>query len=314
MTLAHDIGAPPAARDRRRPILPQPAWRRVLTAAAPLYRSRLFQFAVLGGLLFAVAPRARSPRDIEIGSERLAALHAAEAGRAGVKTLPLEKTREVDQRALEDEILYREGVRLGLDKDDGIVRQRVVQKVLFLAEEMAGASRPAGEAELRAFFEKNRDRWAIAEQYRFVQVYQHRREALAAWAAGPRTGDPPPGEPSPVTAELDGDHARVATSLGPGFADALAGAPVGAWIGPVQSPFGWHLVRLVERRPARPARLEEVRGAVVEAYSVFRRQEATAAFLDAAFSRYRVSIDGEPWSRFTPSRRVAFRSVTSGED
>jgi hypothetical protein len=288
--------------------------RRLLRAAEPAARQRLVQFAVLGGLIFAIAPRARSRDDIEIRGERLAALHVAEAARAGSRALAPETAADVDQRALEDEILYREGVRLGLDVNDGIVRQRVVQKVLFLAEEMAGASRPADEAGLRAFFEANRDRWAIPARFRFSQIYRHRREDLDAWARGPQVDAPPASEPAPVAADLDMGKDQIERSLGAGFADALAAVPEGRWSGPIASAFGWHLVRVIDRRPARPAELAEVRAGVVEAYGLHRRQEATSAFLSAAFARYRVTIDGRPLDRFTPSRRIAFRSVSSGED
>jgi hypothetical protein len=306
MTIAHDFRVVPAARARH-PVDSDPVWRRVV-------QHRLFQFAVLGGLLFAVAPRARSPERIEVTSERLAALRAAEVARSTGKT-PVERLgREVDQRAIEDELLYREGVRLGLDRNDGIVRQRVVQKVLFLAEEMAGASQPADEAALRAFFEQNRDRWAVGQRTRFSHVYQHGREALAAWARGSQEGSPPAGEPSPVPAEMDADRERITASLGAGFAEAIADAPLGRWSGPYPSAFGWHLVRVAERRAARPAELPEVRAAVVEAFGVYRRQEAVAAFLSGAFARYRVTVDDKPLADFTPSRRVAFRSVSSGED
>jgi parvulin-like peptidyl-prolyl isomerase len=106
----------------------------------------------------------------------------------------------------------------------------------------------------------------------------------------------------------------VALSFGTAFADALATAPEGAWFGPVQSAFGWHLVRITAHTPARPARFEEVRPAVVEADSVFRRQEAVAAFVEKAFARYDVSIDDKPLHEIHPTRRIAFRSVSSGED
>ncbi len=316
MTLAHDFPVAPATPAPRRPRVRDGSWSRAVRVAAPVLRHRLVQFALVGGLLFAVAPRARSPRDIAIRGDRLAALHAAEAARAGSKTLPEAQAREVDQRALEDEILYREGVRLGLDANDGIVRQRIVQKVLFLAEEMGGASRPASEAEIQAFFDENQDRWATGRRTRFAQIYQHRPEALAAWATSQsdQAQDPPVGEPSPVGAEIDGDDGRIDAALGAGFAAALAAAPEGRWSGPVRSAFGWHLVRVLERRPARPARLDEVRSAVASAYGVARRKEATARFLAAAFARYHVEIDGKPLAGFTPSGRLALRAVSSGED
>jgi hypothetical protein len=131
---------------------------------------------------------------------------------------------------------------------------------------------------------------------------------------GPQAGEPPAGEASPVAAEIDADRDHLALGLGAPFAGAVVAAPVGKWSGPFASAFGWHLVRVVERRAARPARLDEVRPAVAEAYDVFRKQEAIAAFLRNALARYRVTIDDRPLDRFTPTRRVAFRSVTSGED
>jgi peptidyl-prolyl cis-trans isomerase C len=272
------------------------------------------QFAVLGGLLFVAARSTHAPDTVDIASARLAALRAAEATRSGATALPGDLAAEVDQRAIEDELLYREGIRLGLDKNDGIVRQRIVQKVLFLAEEMAGATRPADEAGLRAFFEQNKERWAIGASVHFAQIYRNRPEDLAAWAAGSQIGDPPLGEPSPVAEEIDEDLQRLTAHMGQGFVEALAAVPDGRWAGPIRSAFGWHIVRVMQRRPGRPARLDEVKGAVLEAYGVFRRQEATAAFLKAAFTRYRVSVDGKPLEHFTPSRRIAFRSVSSGED
>lgn len=305
MTLAHDLPAAPR-------LLPRSEAGALPSLLPRLARQRLVQFAVLGGALFAIAPRARTPEVIDVTTERLAALRAAEVSRGKGPVDAL--VRAADQRALEDEILYREGVRLGLDKNDGIVRQRVVQKVLFLAEEMAGAARPADEAALRTFFAENSGRWAVPEQHRFAQIYRRAPDALAAWAAGPRSDAPPTGEASPVGPELDLDERRLADTLGADFTAALPKLPVGVWAGPVKSAFGWHLVRVLERRPARQARFEEVRAAVVEAYGVHLRQEATAAFVQGALTRYRVSVDGKRLEGFTPSRRVAFRGVASGED
>jgi hypothetical protein len=119
-----------------------------------LARARIVQFAVIGGLLFSVSTRAKKDDpQIAFSTSELAALHAAEASRkAGAD--PKALAAAVDERAIEDEILYREGLKRGFDRDDTIIRQRVIQRTLFLAEEMAGASEAPTEAELRAFFER----------------------------------------------------------------------------------------------------------------------------------------------------------------
>ena len=44
---------------------------------------------------------------------------------------------------VKEEILYREALKLGLDKDDTIIRRRLAQKMDFLAEDVASLREPA---------------------------------------------------------------------------------------------------------------------------------------------------------------------------
>jgi hypothetical protein len=311
LTTHHDLDLFLRGRPARAPLGLR---RRALAWAARLARHRLAQFGVLGGLLFALGPKQGSTRDIAIDGARLRALHAAEASRNGVPLLDDRAARAVDQRALEDELLYREGVRLGLDKNDGIVRERVIQKVLFLAEELAGATKPPTDEELARFFERQRDRWSTGDHVTLEHVFQRSPEALEAFLAAGEGARLPDSEPCPLPRTLDVDLADLDTKLGAGFSASVATAPEGRWAGPFKSAYGYHLVRVEERRAARPPTLDEVRPRVVEAFAVDRRQEATARFLRDAFARYHVTVDGEPLSTFEPSRRIAFRAASSGED
>ena len=56
---------------------------------------------------------------------------------------------------LKQEVLYREALELGLDKDDTIVKRRMTQKMDFLADEISALREPA-PGEVEAWFEKNR--------------------------------------------------------------------------------------------------------------------------------------------------------------
>ena len=59
------------------------------------------------------------------------------------------------ENKVQEEILYREALAMGLDKDDTIVKRRMAQKLQFLAEDVAAAREP-DTAELRSWFEKNK--------------------------------------------------------------------------------------------------------------------------------------------------------------
>jgi hypothetical protein len=244
-------------------------------------------------------------------------LHDAEAARRGPTSA---SPADVDERAIEDEILYREGKKLGFDKDDSIVRQRVVQKTLFLAEELAGTSAPPTEAELHGFYEETRSEWRRPDVVHFVQFFARDRGAADALAAeverrvasGESTAGL--GESSPIPAEATLARDRIVSSLGTNFADALMTMPQGHFSRPLQSALGWHVVRVVDRTPGRVASFEEARPSLVGAYVVKRRKDAVARFLDRSFKDYRVTIDGERVASLAPSGRIAPRMSGSGED
>src|SRR5262249_60712241 len=94
------------------------------------------------------SPRPPSRRDIVLDGPALAVLEQAQAQRLGKPVLDADEVREVRTRAVEDEILYREALRLVLDRDDNLVRQRLIQKVPFPAPDLPGASRAPTPAAL----------------------------------------------------------------------------------------------------------------------------------------------------------------------
>ena len=82
---------------------------------------------------------------------------------------PQELDRMVENK-VQQEVLYREALAMGLDKDDEIVKRRMAQKMQFLAEDMAAAHEPT-TAELRAWFEKNSAKFAQPPRLSFRHLY-----------------------------------------------------------------------------------------------------------------------------------------------
>jgi peptidyl-prolyl cis-trans isomerase C len=69
-----------------------------------------------------------------------------------------------------EEILYREGLAMGLDKDDTIVKRRMAQKMEFLSEDVANAHEPTTE-ELKAWYQKNGEKFALPSRATFRPLY-----------------------------------------------------------------------------------------------------------------------------------------------
>ena len=94
------------------------------------------------------------------------------------------------------------------------------------------------------------------------------------------------------------DHAHpeqtvtdAAARFGRAFAGALGGLKPGSWQGPVRSEFGYHLVIVDIRTPARAATLEEVRSEVTTAWGADQRERALDAFYGELLQRYDVRIE-----------------------
>ena len=150
------------------------------------------------------------------------------------------------QTWLREEILYREALRLGLDRDDAVVRKRMANKMDFLAASMAETATP-DDAVLQAWLKDHPQRFASDVQYSFEQLYfADKADAEAALrSADPARAAQAISLPRSVSAQ---PARRVEQQFGSAFVEALnAMEPGPAWQGPVVTGFGWHLVRLSSR-------------------------------------------------------------------
>ena len=275
-----------------------------------LRESRVLHFAVLGGVLFALAPPVHE-NTVRFERDTLEALQVAYARQRRLPRLTAAQQREVVMRAVEDEILYREALRLGLDRDDQVVRQRLIQKVSFLAEDLAGASAPVTEAALQQYFREHAEEWREPARTGWVHVFAplDRRDALAALrdpliATDDTADETPPalGFPFPLPRRVaPTPNAVISDRYGAGFVHALQGARLRRWSQPLRSKFGWHLVKVLQRSEAEPARLGDVREQVESAYLRARKHRALAAFLAQATTRYQIEVEGYTGGEVMPT-------------
>jgi hypothetical protein len=285
---------------------------------ARLARSRIAVFALAGTGLFLVAPRESSSSRIELAMAGVSVASAATGTQRGVSS---QATEENKQRTIEDEILYREALRLGLDQSDTTLKQHLIAKALLFAEDLSGASRTPTEPELRAYYERTRERWVVGTRTHFIHVYGKRRDSLITIAGDVREaearapGKPPPlGDAFAAVREMTATEAEAAAMFGDEFARSLLQVSVGIWSPPLESKFGWHLVKVLEIMPGHAASFDEVRSQLPLEWSVDERHKAIESFLRHAYSRYQVYVDGERVTTLTPTGRLGRRSQPSAED
>ena len=199
-----------------------------------------------------------------------------------------------------EEILYREGVRLGLERDDMVVKRRVRQKIEMIAEEDASIRAPT-DADLSTYLTANQARFVQPAILTFEQVFIGRPasdaglvHAVAVTREGLRRGTDPEklGKPTLLPYRMTLTPADlVARDFGASFAAALEKVPVGEWVGPIDSSFGSHYVRVSDRTPAAVPRLAAVRDHVVREWENERRQRARNDAYTKMRGEYQVSIE-----------------------
>jgi hypothetical protein len=244
-----------------------------------------------------VADRNRDPAAIVVGQGQVDAMTAV-FERTWRRAPTPEEVQTLIDGHVREEVLYREGVAMGLDRGDQLIRRRVGQKVEFLAESMNGVPEPS-DAALQAYLDGHRERFASPVRVTFRQVYL----GTAADAGTTRLlaqlnklGDSDAaadlGRPTQLDARMDlAPPPDVARTFGHRFAKSLAVMPAGIWSGPIASDFGLHFVRVSERVEARPPALDEVREVVKRDWQREALAAANEKYFDGLRARYAVRIE-----------------------
>jgi hypothetical protein len=196
---------------------------------------------------------------------------------------------------IREEVLYREALAMGLDKDDTIVRRRMRQKLEFLTEEASAAALPT-DRELQSWLDQHPDKFRVEPAIAFSQVYfnaSRRGETAFATASKVllklnREGKVVAKSEFGDATMLPGEMAltsvgEVGSVFGNDFARQVAQLEPGHWTGPVQSSYGWHLVRVSERTEGGSRPLSEVREAVRREWQAARNKEV----VDSTYSKLR---------------------------
>jgi hypothetical protein len=263
----------------------------------------LAHFFVLGLALFVLYAvvnddSGRSAEEIVVDQGRLSGL-VANFEKTWQRPPTADELQNMIDSWVREEILYREGIAIGFDLDDPVIRRRVAQKMTFVADGMVPNS-PSDE-ELEVWLAANVSDYEIPAVYTLQQVYidpQRHADDLDIFAKSIQASLDDSADakslgdstllPAEMTSSSSVELARV---FGAEFVSALTDMSVGDWQGPVRSGYGLHFVRIDEHIAAREPVLDEVRAAVVRDVLSDKSQKISEAFYAALSERYTVRIE-----------------------
>ncbi|NVO58230.1 peptidyl-prolyl cis-trans isomerase [Rhodobacteraceae bacterium B1Z28] len=261
----------------------------------PLFHFILFGIAIFGWF-YLISPEREaaeeaekisiSDGDIELLSTRF---------ETSWKRVPSEAELQVLIDALiREEVLVREARKLGLDRGDQVIRARLAQKMDFLTGAIASSVTPE-DAVLQTYLEDNSARFTTPHMVAFDQVYlgdapdpEKVAKALAELSAGEDWLGL--GVPSLLQRTMPlSTPGVIASNFGGGFSKNLENLEPMVWVGPIQSGFGEHLVRVTDLEPGRLPPLDDVRDVVLTEW----RREAGEDLAQVQYESFAASYEIE---------------------
>lgn len=225
-------------------------------------------------------------------------------------------TREL-QGLMEDqvnqEILYREALKLNLEENDTIIRRRLAQKMTFLMEDTLTNLQITDEI-LQTYFDTHREKYRDPDRLTFVHVYYNNSEdgslkrvneglvrlnsiskssISKASVSDPNAADPNRmGDPFMLRRSYENSaKPEIARLFGSQFANSLASlSPGGQWQGPLESSYGHHLVLLKHKNESNIPELSQIRAKVLADYEAAERMRVNEENYQELRANYEVLL------------------------
>ena len=258
-------------------------------------REPLLHFVILGALVFAVdhflSINKDDPKTIVVGAEVDKEARELFKGSRGVDPTP-EQMAALRQVWLDNEVLYREGMAMRVDRGDQTIRDRVIFKALNVVEQDLKLQ-PANVETLRAWFEARRDKYDEPSRYDFQEAVlsgDNSEAAVNALVAELNRGSG--GEVKASLRVFKGrPHSNLVQSYGPEFAKTLEAMPPGEWRA-LQTREGWRAMRLEAVLPGKPANFESLIGVVTQDWTDETMSAKRTAAVRELAKKYKIRVEG----------------------
>lgn len=277
-----------------------------------LYKEPLVYFLLIGGLFFVAFNFFGSSRfdNKTIVVDRVSLLQFMQLKTKIVDqnllirsfdAMPEDKRKKLIADYVHQEALYREAQSIGLDKNDPVIKGRVLQKLEFITQEYSEAILKVSDEQLEKYFEDNKKDYFIEASITFTHVFFNRTmhgDTLADKLAVDKLQELKKNNISFSEGLRHGDrflyHVNYVERT-PGFVSSHFGSEMSEhifeipemadfnekniWRGPYASPYGFHLVMVSGYQKSRFPKLVEVVGQVFQD----AQREQTRKSLDDAY-------------------------------
>ena len=260
-------------------------------------RTRILIFFIVGLLIYFLDVALNSDendKDIYISDQEITSLITAWKSQVGRNPTD-EEIVKIINNLVEEEILYREALSLGLDKEDRIIKRRLAQKITFLKQETLPEN--PNQETLEQFYNEHKERYFTKPSYSFTHLFFAQdtdSEGRSIQALQDLLADKTPIDSDPYFLGknfTDKTIEEIARNFGNDFIVAFDHLESNQWSGPFESSFGHHLVLLRDYKDGFYPSFNEIKDQVLNDYFTQIKENAVEQYINDVKSEYRIIIN-----------------------
>ena len=229
--------------------------------------------------------------------------------KAALEALNTEDRQRLADDYARNEVLFREAMALNLNKNDQIIRRRLIQKMDYLAQGFYDEAKPLTEDDLRAYYAEHKQEYKKPASATFTHVFissdsravedakgiadallQTLNTKLVPFENAPRFGERFLYNRNYVNRDDD----EIGSHFGEDFQQQIFAFEISdSWQGPVQSNYGWHLVLLKKNTPSYNPEFDESSSAVFADAQREQQRQTKRQAIDKLMAKYKISNQGQ---------------------
>ena len=256
---------------------------------------KLLIFFLVGFLIYLIDIGLNSydEKEIYISDQEIISLVTAWKSQVGRNPNDDEITRIINN-LVEEEILYREALLLGLEKEDRIIKRRLAQKISFLKQE--SISKALSYDDLSNYYNNNKDKYFIDPKYTFTHYFfssdndsnKRSKEAFINIDLNFEIKSDPffLGKNFVDITKRD-----IESDFGNNFSDYFDNIELNKWLGPFKSAFGHHIIYVTNYQKGFYPDINKVLKKVEVDFMLYQKDIALEKYLNEIKSEYKIYIN-----------------------
>lgn len=207
----------------------------------------------------------------------------------------IEKQKEIDN-LVKEEILVREAIARGLNRDDSLIRRHLVKKMSYIFDDNTLIPEPTDE-QLQNYLSKNNSKFLEPATISFNQIVFTQNSSSASDIDKKannflqRLKNSSSSKISTVGDLVDLSKKGISNTLGEEFSTQVFDMPIKNWVGPVKSNYGLHLIYIHSRTQEQTPKLSKIKKEVAKEWQSEQRKRANDIFYKNLSKQYSIMID-----------------------